>query len=382
MVRESWEIATYEGGHLTIDLAAIRTNYAVIAARVAPARVAAVVKADAYGLGAVAVVQALVAEDCRDFFVAHLAEALELKPFLPADAHLYVLNGLPPGAEAACAAAGVLPVLNSWEQAMAWRDLAVRQQRRSPAVLQIDTGMSRLGLSPEDVARLGEVPAFFDQVEIKLVMSHLACADMPGALANREQLARFEALAGLLPLAPRSLANSAGSFVGPAFHGDLVRAGLALYGAGPFEGMASLMHQAVRLDARVIQVRTVQSGTGVGYGLTFTASRNTQIATVAVGYADGWPRRLGGRGAAYFKGVRLPIIGRVSMDSMTLDVTALANGALTPGDTVELIGPHQTLEDVAADADTITYEILTNLGRRYRRTYVGERVHPPLEVVA
>ena len=382
MVRERCEVAAHAGGRLTIDLAAIKANYALIAARVAPARVAAVVKADAYGLGAVPVALALVDEGCRDFFVAQLAEGLQLKPSLPETARIYVLNGLPPGAEASCAAAGLLPVLNSWEQAMAWRDLAVSQQRRLPALLQIDTGMSRLGLSPRDVARLADDTAFFAQVEVKLVMSHLACADTPRAAANDEQLARFEALAGLLPPAPRSLANSAGSFVGPNFHGDLVRAGLALCGAGPFEGLASLMQPALRLDARVIQVRTIQAGTGVGYGLTFTASKATRIATVSVGYADGWPRRLGNRGAAYFDGVRLPIIGRVSMDSMTLDVTALDDGALAPGDAVELIGPHQSLEAVAADADTITYEILTSLGRRYRRTYVGETVHTPSEVTA
>lgn len=382
MVRAGCEVAAYSGGHLTIDLVAIRANYALIAARVAPARVAAVVKADAYGLGAVPVALALVDEGCQDFFVAHLAEALQLKPSLPAAARIYVLNGVPPGAEASCAASGLLPVLNSWEQAVAWRNLAASQQRRLPALLQIDTGMSRLGLSPQDVARLAEHPDFFAQVEVKQVMSHLACADTPGSAATEEQLARFEALAGLLPPAPRSLANSAGVFAGRGFHGDLVRPGLALYGAGPFEGMASLMQPVVRLDARVIQVRTVQPGTGVGYGLTFTAAKVMKIATVAVGYADGWPRRLGGRGAAYFKGVRLPIVGRVSMDSMTLDVTALADGALAPGDPVELIGPHQTLEAVAADADTITYEILTSLGRRYARTYVGETVHPPLEVTA
>jgi alanine racemase len=382
VVREPCEDWAYAGGRLTVDLSAIRANYAHIAAGVAPARVAAVVKADAYGLGAAQVALALMKEGCRDFFVAHLAEGLRLKSCLPEAVRIHVLNGLPAGAEASCAAAGLVPVLNSWEQAMAWRDLAARQQRRLPAVLQVDTGMSRLGLSPEDVGRLADVPAFFDRVEVKLVMSHLACADTPGAAANAAQLARFEALAGLLPPAPRSLANSAGSFAGSAYYGDLVRAGLALYGAGPFEGEASLMQPVVRLDARVIQVRTIQPGTGVGYGLTFTATGATRIATVSVGYADGWPRRLGGRGAAYFKGVRLPIVGRVSMDSMTLDVTALADSELAPGDVVELIGPHQTLEAVAADADTITYEILTSLGRRYARTYVGETALSPPEVTA
>lgn len=382
MLGEDHGDAAYAGARLTIDLAALRANYRLIAARAAPARAAAVVKADAYGLGAEQVVAALAAEGCRDFFVAHLAEALALKPSLPAEARVYVLNGLPPGAEALCAGAGVAPVLNSWEQAMAWRALAAARPGPSPAALQVDSGMSRLGLSPQDVARLAQDRAFFEQVEVTLLMSHLACADVPGAPANREQLARFEALAGLLPPIPRSLANSGGCFGAPALRGDVVRPGLALYGAAPIAGEPNPMSPVVRLDARVIQVRTIQPGTGVGYGLTFVAREPRRIATVSLGYADGWPRRLGGRGAAFFDGVRLPIVGRVSMDSMGLDVTALPEGALAPGAFVELIGRHQSLDDVAADADTVAYEILTGLGRRYARAYVNQAKTKRLEVSA
>ncbi|MBT9473185.1 MAG: alanine racemase [Pseudomonadota bacterium] len=382
MIGAGCEVADDAGGRLVIDLAAIRANYAFVAGLVAPSPVAGVVKADAYGLGAVRVARVLAEEGCRDFFVAHLSEALHLKPSLPEDARLYVLNGLQPGAEARCAAAGVLPVLNSMEQAMAWRDLALAERRRLPALLQIDSGMSRLGLPPEDVARLAETPGFFDQVEIKLVMSHLACADAPEAAANGEQLARFERLAAMLPPLPRSFANSGGAFAAPKFHGGLVRPGLALYGANPVEDAPNPLARVVRLDARVIQIRTIPAGTGVGYGLTFTAPDVTRLATVSVGYADGWPRQLGGRGAAYFGDVRLPIVGRVSMDGMILDVTALADGALKPGDAVELIGPHQSLEDVARDAGTITYEILTSLGRRYARTYLDEVQTTALEINA
>ncbi|KRB44467.1 alanine racemase [Phenylobacterium sp. Root700] len=382
MIGAGCEVADDAGGCLVIDLAAIRANYAFVAGLVAPSPVAGVVKADAYGLGAVRVARVLAEEGCGDFFVAHLSEALHLKPSLPQDARLYVLNGLQPGAEARCAAAGVLPVLNSMEQAMAWRDLALAERRRLPALLQIDSGMSRLGLPPEDVARLAETPGFFDQVEIKLVMSHLACADAPEAAANGEQLARFERLAAMLPPLPRSFANSGGAFAAPKFHGGLVRPGLALYGANPVEDAPNPLARVVRLDARVIQIRTIPAGTGVGYGLTFTAPDVTRLATVSVGYADGWPRQLGGRGAAYFGDVRLPIVGRVSMDSMILDVTALTDGALKPGDAVELIGPHQSLEDVARDAGTITYEILTSLGRRYARTYLDEAQTTALEINA
>lgn len=366
------DITAYAGARLTIDLAALAANYRLIAQRVAPARAAAVVKADAYGLGAVQVTRALLDEGCRDFFVAHLAEGLALKPILPAEARLYVLNGLQPGTEALCAARGLLPVLNSLDQAMAWRDLAVAQGRRLPAVLQLDTGMSRLGLPPEDVPALAKDAAFFEQVEITLLMSHLACADTPEVAANEEQRVRFEALAALLPALPRSFANSGAAIAAPLTYGDLVRPGLALYGAAPVTGAPNPMQPVVQLDARVIQIRTIQPGTGVGYGLTFTATQAMRIATISIGYADGWPRQLGNRGAAYFEGRRLPLVGRVSMDSLTLDVSSLPDGALRPGDAVELIGPHQTLDDVAVDADTITYEILTGLGRRFARTYLGE----------
>ncbi|MBA4011566.1 MAG: alanine racemase [Phenylobacterium sp.] len=357
------------GGRLTIDLAALRANYALIAARAAPARAAAVVKAEAYGLGAARVAQTLAQAGCRDFFVAMIAEALDLAPQVPADARIYVLNGLPPGAEAACAAAGVVPVLNSLGQVARWRAEARRRGARLPGVIQVDSGMSRLGLAPSDI---DDLPTDLnDDVEVVLVMSHLACGDTPGAAANQEQLARFEALADRIgPGLPRSLANSAGVFIASEFRQDLVRPGLALYGAAPIEGVASPVLPVLRLDAKVIQLRTVEAGAGVGYGLTYVASTRRRLATVSIGYADGWPRRLGGRAAAYFGDVRLPIVGRVSMDSMTLDVSDLPEGALDEGDFVELIGPHQTLEAVAEAAETIAYEILTGLGKRFSRTYL------------
>lgn len=360
------------GGRLTVDLGALAANYRQLARRAAPARTAAVVKADAYGLGALKVAPALEAAGCEDFFVAHLSEALALRPALRPASRLYVLNGLQPGAEAACAAAGVTPVLNGLEQAWCWRDLAAALGRPLPAAVQVDSGMSRLGLSPAEVDRLADEPGFFAHVPAALVMSHLACSDEPGRASNDDQRRAFHALAGRLPPAPLSLANSGGVFLGAVFHGDLVRPGVALYGAAPSIGRPNPMAPAVRLHARVIQVREVAAGQGVGYGLTYARDAPGRIATVAVGYADGWPRSLSNRGAAFFGGVRLPIAGRVSMDSMTLDVTALARrGArLGLGDEVELLGPHQTLEEVAEQAGTIAYEILTNLGRRYRRDYL------------
>lgn len=360
----------HAGARLTVDLTAIQANYRLIAARVAPAAAGAVVKADAYGLGAAMVAPALARAGCRDFFVAVLAEALRLQPLLPADARLYVLNGLQPGAEELCASAAVRPVLNSLEQAQRWRAVASARGARLAAAVQVDSGMSRLGLTPEEVDALAADAAFFEAVDVALVMSHLACADTPEAPANRGQLDRFNAAAErLAPHAPRSLANSAGGFAASDFHGDLVRPGLALYGAEPMEGQASGLAPVVTLEARVIQVRTIPAGAGVGYGLTYVAEGPRRIATVSLGYADGWPRRLGGKAAGWFRGVRLPIAGRISMDSMSLDVTDLPAGALKEGDFIELIGREQTLEAVAAQADTVAYEILTSLGRRFARAY-------------
>ncbi|WP_312165251.1 alanine racemase [Phenylobacterium sp.] len=371
MANAADEAATWAGGRLTIDLAALKANYRLIAWHVAPACAAAVVKADAYGLGAERVAPALAEAGCRDFFVAMLGEALGLRRHLPGDARLYVLNGLAPGAEAVCAAAGVIPVLNSLEQAQRWRAQARRLDRRLAAVVQVDSGMSRLGLSPGEVDRLLASPGFFEDVEVALVMSHLACADTPSAMANQDQLARYEALAERMgPRTARSIANSGGCFISGDFHGDLVRPGLALYGAAPVEGVP--VRPVVRLEARVIQLRTIPAGAGVGYGLTYVAPGERRIATISVGYADGWPRRLGGRAGAYFGGVRLPIIGRVSMDSMSLDVSDLPEGALSEGALVELIGPHQSLETLAGQAETIAYEILTGLGDRFARTYLTQ----------
>ena len=363
------------GGRLRIDLDSLAANYRTIAQQVGGRPVGAVVKADAYGLGAPQVASVLATLGCRDFFVALLTEALALKPHLPADARLYVLNGLPPDAEALCADAGVQPVLNSLAQAQRWKE-AVRSRRPQPAAaLQIDSGMSRLGMSEAEIDALAADPSFLVEAPLSLVMSHLACAEDAGAAANESQRKTFHRLADRLgATAPRSLGNSAGVFHPADLAGDLARPGLALYGAQPSPEAKDRLRPVVALDARVAQLRAIPAGAGVGYGLTFVAGEPRRLATLSVGYADGWARSLSSVGRAWFGDTPLPILGRVSMDSMVVDVTDLPPDALQEGDFVELIGPHQTVDQVADQAGVTAYELLTGLGTRLERIYLGSTV--------
>jgi alanine racemase len=347
----------------------LRRNYQKLSAAVAPATVAAVVKADAYGLGAQQVSKALHAQGCRQFFVAHLAEAIELRSLLPNDTQIAVLNGLQPGAEITCAKANIVPVLNSLEQFRRWSFTAQKLGRVLPTVLQFDTGMSRLGVPLQERTALAAVLKDCRSIEILFIMSHLACADEVDNKQNADQLAEMRLIAAEFADLDVCFANSGGVFLGRDYHGALSRPGIALYGGAPIAGRPNPIEPVVRLDVAVIQTRTVPAGTRVGYGGAHVTSAETRLATIAAGYADGLPRSLSDRGAVFFDGVRLPIVGRVSMDSITVDITALPEGTLSLGSLVEVLGPHQTLEDVAEAAGTISYEILTGLGRRYERRY-------------
>jgi len=357
-------------GHLTIDLGALRDNYLALAAMAPACQTAAVVKADAYGVGADMVSQTLFDAGCRHFFVAHIDEALALRLRLPAQARIFVLNGLQPGNETSCAAMAITPVLNSLEQIAQWAVHAKTLGRKLAAAVQIDTGMCRLGLSPKELETLTSQPQLLDGIDIAFVMSHLACADEPDHACNAAQLSAMRQATIAFPDIPVCFSNSGGIFLGREYHNHLLRPGIALYGGAPSLDRPNPMKPVVRLDLAVIQTRTVPAGSLVGYGGSFEASGSTRLATIAAGYADGLPRSLSNRGAAWYDGVRLPIAGRVSMDSIILDISALPEGTLTQGSFVQMIGPEQTLEDIADDAGTIAYEILTGLGRRYRRTYI------------
>lgn len=353
------------GGILTIGVEAVVANWRSLQGRIAPSRAAAVVKADAYGLGAAPLVRPLYEAGCRDFFVIALSEADALRPLLPLDASIYVLNGLLPGTAAAYGA-GILPVLNSISQCRAWAEV---KKGSHPSVIQVDTGMSRLGLDLAEQKALAADPGLLAATGARLIMSHLACADEPAKPASGEQLSAFRAARQRLPGLPGSLAASSGIFLGADYHFDLCRPGASLYGIET-SPLAEGVKPVVELRVRVAQLREIETGASVGYGYTFRASRTTRLATLATGYADGWWRRFSnGTGAAYFGDTRLPSVGRVSMDSFSVDVSGLPKDALAEGDLLELIGPHQSVDDVARAAGTIGYEILTSLGHRYHRVY-------------
>ncbi len=353
---------------LEIDLDAIAANWRLLRERHPSGAVAGVVKADGYGLGAREVAARLHREGCRHFFVAHLGEALEIRDLLP-DGMLAVLNGLIPGTEAEYAATGILPVLGSLAEVDAWSAQARRVGRILPALLHVDTGMSRLGLDPRELAVLQSDHARLDGIALRYLMTHLVSSEIPDDPMNQRQLGRFaEARAGL-PRAAASLANSSGIFLGEKFASDLARPGAALYGINPTPGRPNPMRPVVRLLARVMQVRDIAAGETVGYNGTWRADRPSRIATVGVGYADGWHRAHSGRGAAFFDGRPVPLVGRVSMDLTTYDVTARPD--IGVGDHLELIGPSVPPDTVAEAAGTNGYEVLTSLGRRFARVYRG-----------
>lgn len=362
--------ANIAGAVLRIDLEALIANYRAVEQRAGTAQVAAVVKADAYGLGARTVAPALEQAGCREFFVAHLSEAMELQGALTPQSAIYILNGLPADCEELAHGIGAIPVLNALEQVDRWNALGERLGTRLPAALQFDTGMARLGLSECDVAELIAAPSRMDAIDLRLLMSHLACADNPHSEVNEAQAALFRRHADHFPDVRRSLDNSGGACL-DRDHFHLVRAGISLYGGACQDEAPVAMRPVISLEAAIVQVRDVPAGAGIGYGLTCVSDRPRRIATISVGYADGWPRCLGNRGSAFISGQRVPIAGRVSMDSITLDVTDVSRERAGPGCLVELLGHNQSLDDVAADAGTIAYEILTQLGRRYARTYAG-----------
>lgn len=364
--------APISGARLTIDLDALAANWNLLDRHAAAAETGAAVKADGYGLGLEPVVRALSAAGCRTFFVALPEEGVRARRVAP-DAVIYVLAGLIDGSAETLIANDLRPALHSLIEIEEW---AAHRERgaRTGSAIHVDTGMNRLGLSLHEALALARDPGLLAAVAPSLIMSHLACSDTPGHPQNVRQLALFREIRAEFPDIPASLANSAGVFLGEEYHFDLIRPGIALYGVGPVAGVENTMRPVVTAEARVLAVREAEAGETVGYGATETLKRASRIAILAAGYADGYHRLAGSsderRGAfVSIRGARAPLVGRVSMDLMAVDVTDLR--LVARGDWAELFGHAIPIDQVAHAADTIGYELLTSLGKRYARTYRG-----------
>lgn len=356
------------GGTLTVDLAAIEANWRILARRLRTAECAAVVKANAYGLGLEAVTAKLAAAGCKTFFVADLTEARRVRSRAP-NAAIYVLNGFLPDAATAFIDIGAQPVINSTTELAEWDAFVAERNWRGGAALHVDTGMNRLGIPAEEAIALAP-RVQTENHGITLLMSHLACAEITDHPLNAAQIEMFNEIKLMFRGVPASLANSSGIFLGDPAHCDLARPGAALYGINPTPGLPNPMQSVVELAGRILQIRKLERGDTVGYGATWTAKRASRLAIAAIGYADGIPRAASG-GTASVAGKPCPLVGRISMDLACIDITDLPDGAARRGDEALLIGGSISVDDVAAIAGTIGYEVLTHLGPRCHLVYRG-----------
>lgn len=367
-------------GILTTDLAALADNWRMLAARAAPGACAAVVKADAYGLGIEAAAPALHAAGCRHFFVAQLSEGTRVRAALAPlpQAHIYVLNGLQAGADPQTdyCAHGLTPVIGSAEELARWADFSAHQLGTPPCAIHLDTGMNRLGFASLEALKNALDRHGRDSLGIDLLMSHFVSSEEPDNPLNAVQIARFDEARMMLRDLPASLANSSGVFLGARPIYDLIRPGYALYGGNPTPGAPNPMKPVVTLEIAIQQTRWIAAGESVGYNQQWTAPRRTRLATLLAGYADGLPRGAGathGRSGAdvVIAGRRCPLVGRMSMDLCIADVTDLPGDAALEGAHAQLFGEAIGIDEFAARSGTVGYHVLTSLGRRYHRRYVG-----------
>lgn len=358
------------GAELYIDLSAIVQNYHHLQTKVSPAQCGAVVKADAYGLGMISVAKALAKAGCKEFFVAHLDEGIALRSILNQNYSIYVLHGLPANTETLFLKYHLTPILNDIHQLQRWAQLCNDHNVSYPAGVQFDTGMSRFGIGQEELSDLQQ----FNWTVFKpnLVMSHLACADAPEHSANMHQLEQFLNIKQLIPNCRASLSASSGIFLGKDWHFDLVRPGVALYGGNPTPGHLNPMQNVISLQGTILQTRHISKDAFVGYGATFTAPKDMRLAWISIGYADGFFRAFSNKISVispHFPEIPLSLLGRVSMDSLCVDITDLPQSAVQVGDKIEIIGKHYPIDHLAQQVNTIGYEILTALGDRYHRIY-------------
>jgi len=361
------------GGTLTIDLAAIAANWRTLARQARTAECAAVVKANGYGLGVEAVTAKLYGAGCRTFFVADLAEARRARA-RAREAVIYVLGGFSPEIGPGYLAVGARPVINSTTELAEWDAFVAANRWRGGAAIHVDTGMNRLGMRCDEAAALAP-RVQTENHGITLLMSHMACAEIPRHPLNAAQIRLFKELRGLFRGVAASLANSSAIFLGDSTHWDLARPGAALYGVNPTPGRANPMQGVVKLTSRILQVRTLERGQTVGYGAAWVAKRPTRLAVAGLGYADGLLRASSGldeaRGVASIAGRLCPFVGRISMDLVCIDVTDLPEGAVRRGEPATFVGDSISIDDVAARAGTIAYETLTQIGRRCHVVYTG-----------
>jgi alanine racemase len=356
---------------LTVDLNALSENFALFRLMTGASEVAPVVKADGYGLGASQVSRRLWAEGARSFFVARLEEGEALRAALGPNrpATVYVFDGAPTGSAQRLTKSQLTPVLNSSSQVEVFSAFSRSHGNALSCALHLDTGMNRLGLNTSELEALAASTDRLQGLQIEMVMSHLACADQQAHAMNRLQAERFRAARALFPTAKASLANSAGVMLGADYLHQITRPGIGLYGGGPFGKAHRDIRPVATLEAPILEVRAVAAGETVGYGADFTASQAMRVAIVAAGYADGVMRASASGGRAWLAGAFRPFVGRVSMDLLAIDVTGCDEAR--PGAMVELLGPHVLLDEVAAASGTVSYEILTRLGSRAERVYLG-----------
>lgn len=357
---------SFNGPVAEIDLSRLCENYRSLRARFTGQECAAVVKANAYGLGVEAVARALAAAGCQTFFVASLAEGIELRAVLP-DRKIAVFHGVGAGEALAFVNHRLVPVLNSPLQLSRWLEVSKDQADR-PSILHVDTAMARLGLTPTEFAKV--TPEQIDQAQVSLLMTHLACSSDPEDAQNHEQLERFVEMSSRFPHLPTSMANSGGILLGEAWHDDLARPGCALYGVNPGDRDPVPVKPVVRLSAPVIQLRQLDRAQKVGYGGTQSLPAGATLATVAIGYADGVFRHFSHRLSGYVAGHPVPLVGRVTMDMLTFDLSNLPASLIQEDMRIEIMNEQQTVNDLAAIAETIGYEVLTSIGKRVERRYV------------
>ena len=376
---------------LYVDLDALVENYNFFDSKSGKAECGAVVKANAYGLGVIPVARKLFMAGCRKFFVANLDEAIELRDDalekVDPECHseIYVFHGIRQWQESAFLKHKLTPVINDYYQLKIWNKAAYGKEDKFPAVLHFDTGMNRLGFSVDEAKKIAKDKSLISGLDIKFIISHLSCPSESKNPANKEQLAKFREVIKSFPKVPVSFVNSSGSFLGKSYFFDIARPGAGLYGVNStlrdkYESGEEIspednpIKNVISLKSKILQIREIDEGETVGYGGFFKVGRKSKIATIPVGYADGYLRSLANKSFVFIEGKKVPVVGLVSMDMITIDVTDVPDKNLREGAEVEIIGEHFNVDQLAIRAGTIGYEILTNLGERYRRVYIGEVV--------